>query len=63
MLNNQATLYAVTKHKIGDNSAFIITSRYSLNEFHGIMPDTGASGVSTAGEPQVIALRKIDKNI
>jgi hypothetical protein len=63
VLNDQAILHAITKHKIGDNSTFIITSRYSSSEFHGIMPDTGASGVSTAGEPQVRALRKIDKSI
>ena len=37
--------------------------RYSDDEFCGIMPDSGASGISTAGRPQVEALKKIDKSI
>ena len=37
--------------------------RYSSYEFRGIMPDSGAAGVSSAGEPQVIALRKQDPSL
>ncbi|RKF54397.1 hypothetical protein OnM2_098004 [Erysiphe neolycopersici] len=37
-----------TKYKVDSP----IVSRYSESEFQGIMPDTGATGVSTAGQPQ-----------
>ena len=30
---------------------FSFNDRYSANVFYGIMPDTKAAGVSTAGEP------------
>lgn len=40
-----------------------ISSRYSDAEFQGIMPNTGAAGVSTAGEPQVKAIQKLDNTI
>ena len=33
-------------------------TRYSDAIFQGIIPDTGAAGVSTAGHPQVLALQK-----
>jgi hypothetical protein len=33
--------------------------RYSSETFQGIMPDSGAAGVSTAGEPQFQALQKL----
>jgi hypothetical protein len=33
--------------------------RYSDHRFEGIIPDTGAAGVSTVGEPQLRALQKI----
>ncbi len=39
-------------------SAFTL-DRYSSEIFQGIMPDSGAAGVSTAGEPQFQALRKL----
>jgi hypothetical protein len=35
---------------------FVFYSRYDGNIFQGIMPDIGAAGISTAGEPQVKAL-------
>jgi hypothetical protein len=35
---------------------FVFYSRYDGNIFQGIIPDTGAAGISTAGEPQVRAL-------
>lgn len=34
------------------------SSRYSEFKFQGIIPDTGAAGVSTAGHPQLRALQK-----
>ena len=46
----------------GDYSSFT-SERYSNLEFQGIMPDSGASGISSAGEPQVIALQRIDPTI
>jgi hypothetical protein len=35
------------------SSTFIFNNRYSLYEFQGIMPDSGAAGISSAGKPQV----------
>ena len=32
---------------------FFFNNKYLANIFYSIMPDTGAAGVSTAGEPQV----------
>jgi hypothetical protein len=32
------------------------SNRYSIAKFQGIIPDTGASGISLAGEQQVRAL-------
>ena len=39
---------------------FSFDDRYAVNSFQGIMPDTGAAGVSTAVEAQVQALQRID---
>jgi hypothetical protein len=41
-------------------SVFTFKERYSLAKFQGIMPNTGAAGISTAGEPQFLALQKQD---
>ena len=38
---------------------FTLDHRYGANRFQGIMPDTGAAGVSTAGEMQVEALQNV----
>ena len=55
VLNDQFTLYAITKldifNKPKESSTFSFNNRYSTNIFHNIMPDTRATGVSTAGEP------------
>jgi hypothetical protein len=40
-------------HKPPVSSAFTFDNRYSSYEFQGIMPDSGAAGISSAGEPQV----------
>jgi hypothetical protein len=67
-LNNQATMHAVTKTTsldcFPDEPAhlFHFQSRYDSETFQGIMPDTGAAGISTAGENQVRALQKIIPN-
>jgi hypothetical protein len=37
---------------------FMPESRYSTRTFYGIMPDSGAAGVSTAGHPQFWALQQ-----
>jgi hypothetical protein len=67
VLNDQSTLHSVTKSDIfnepKESSAFSFDDRYSANVFHGIMPDTGAAGVSTAGEPQVRALQQLDSSV
>jgi hypothetical protein len=44
-------------------SAFTFNNRYSLYEFQGIMLNSGAAGISSAGEPQVQALQKKDLTI
>ena len=38
---------------------FTFDARYGADLFQGIMPDTGAAGVSTAGKTQVTALQQI----
>jgi hypothetical protein len=45
------------------SSAFIFENRYSLYEFQGIMLDSRAAGISSAGEPQVQALQKKNPTI
>ncbi|POS82147.1 hypothetical protein EPUL_006114 [Erysiphe pulchra] len=40
-----------------------ILPRYSSTKFQGIIPETGAAGVSTVGHPQVIALQKLNASI
>ena len=79
ILNDQTTYHAFTRdnkfvtEKSMENeqrrlmkekglSAFM-SERYSCQVFQGIMPDSGAAGVSSAGEPQVRALQKLDRSI
>ena len=69
MLQNQATNHAITKHDPflilttsqdkDINSIFTFSSRYLSETFQGIMLDTGASGILTAGYPQYLALQKL----
>jgi hypothetical protein len=67
VLNDQSTLHSITKSDIfnepKESSTFSFDIRYSANVFHGIMPDTGAAGVSTVGEPQVRALQQLDSSV
>jgi len=67
VLNDQSMLHSITKSDIfneaKESSTFSFDDRYSANVFHGIMPDTGAAGVSTAGEPQVQALQQLDSSV
>jgi hypothetical protein len=65
-LNNAATAHAITGIDVyKDESAkeathlFTFDTRYGAETFQGIMPDTGAAGVSTAGKTQVIALQQL----
>ncbi|KAI0846702.1 hypothetical protein F5Y00DRAFT_264316 [Daldinia vernicosa] len=43
-------------------STFYLEDRY-LHTFQGIMPDTGAAGISTGGEPQMRALQQTHPHI
>ncbi|EFQ93714.1 hypothetical protein PTT_08811, partial [Pyrenophora teres f. teres 0-1] len=60
-LNNTAALHAITKIDLyaGNDIAkeashlFTLDHRYGREQFQGIMPDTGAAGVSTAGKQQI----------
>ena len=65
-LNNIATTHAITgidpyanEPAKEETHLFTLDSRYSTHLFQGIMPDTGAAGVSTAGKTQVTALQRI----
>ena len=64
ILNNQSAFHTIIKTDIFnepiENTTFIFKDRYSANIFQGIMSDSGAAGVSTAGEPQTIALQRLD---
>ncbi|EED18953.1 conserved hypothetical protein [Talaromyces stipitatus ATCC 10500] len=75
MLNDYSTYHAFTrddkyqplisyadKATDQDNEAFTL-DQYSSNEFHGIIPDSGAASISSAGELQVLALQKTDPSI
>ena len=73
-LNDQSVHHAVTKVDVFDpsggssapesrNGEIFTFDRYGDQVFQGIMPDTGAAGVSTAGEPQFQALRQADDSI
>jgi hypothetical protein len=70
ILNDQSAYHAFTKDNVFEQQVdkhttdvFTFEGRYSSDTFQGIMPDTGASGVSSAGEPQFKALRKIDLKV
>ncbi|KAI9034762.1 uncharacterized protein KD926_005695 [Aspergillus affinis] len=71
ILNDQSVYHFFTKNDIfyqrqADGQAieaFTFDSRYSSDTFQGIMPDTGASGVSSAGEPQFRALCRLDPKV
>jgi hypothetical protein len=64
LLDNAAAAHGITgidsfkKQKPRKESyLFVFYSRYDGNIFQGIMPDTGAAGIFTAGELQVKALQ------
>jgi hypothetical protein len=65
ILNNIAIAYGVTESNFYETQAskelphfFTFASRYDGEIFQGIMPDTGAAGIFTAGELQALALKK-----
>ena len=64
ILNDQAAFHGFTKtdlfsqERLELTNQFFFHDRYSSETFQGIMPDTGAAGVSTAGESQFRALQK-----
>ena len=47
-------LYSITKsdifNKLKEGFVFFFNNKYSVNIFYGIILDTGAAGVSIAGE-------------
>jgi hypothetical protein len=58
ILNDQSVYHALTKDNVFDQQVnehttdvFTFEGRYSSDTFQGIMPNTGASGVLSAGEP------------
>ena len=67
VLNDQSYEHAITKEdaftQMYETSIFTFEDRYSSSIFQGIMPDSGASGVSTVGEPQFLALQKLDPEV
>jgi len=65
-LNDQSFRYAVLAedpydpgNNLIEGAVFASGERYSDDTFYSIMPDTGASGTSNAGLPQVKALMKM----
>ena len=66
ILSDQAVFHAVTKKDVfkaaerHNTVAFTFNNRYLAETFQGILPDTGAVGVSTAGEQQFNALQRLD---
>jgi hypothetical protein len=66
-LHDQCVVHIMTKQDVFkhlyDTEAFTFTDRYSSAKFQGIMPDSGAASISTAGEPQVLALQKQDSTV
>jgi hypothetical protein len=55
ILNNYSVFHSLTKTNIfnllAKSLVFTFDSRYFSKTFQGIMPDSGAAGVSTAGQP------------
>jgi hypothetical protein len=55
ILNNYSVFYSLTKTDVfnlpAEPLAFIFDSQYFSKTFQDIMPDSGAAGVSTAGQP------------
>ena len=47
--------YSITKsdifNKLKESFIFSFNNRYLANVFHGVMPDTGATGVFIVGKP------------
>jgi hypothetical protein len=70
ILRDQAARHVITKEDVFHDpapkeasSVFTFNDRYSDEVFQGIMPDSGAAGVSTAGNPQFLALQKLDQRV
>ena len=67
VLQDQTVAHIVTRNDMFqhpyETSAFTFEGRYSSETFQGIMPDTGAAGISTAGEPQLQALQRTNASL
>ncbi|KAI0998773.1 hypothetical protein K3495_g9424 [Podosphaera aphanis] len=64
-LHDQSAFHVITgidrfdpNRSLHDTETFMLNDRYSSSVFQGIMPDTGAAGVSTAGLEQTKALQR-----
>src|SRR6266516_5383117 len=68
-LTDQAVLHHLTGddiyhiNKAVPATHFIIEDRYSRLRFQGILPDTGAARMSTAGKDQYLALQREDPSV
>jgi hypothetical protein len=63
LLDNAAAAHGITgidffkeRKPRKESHLFVFYNRYDGNIFQGIMPNTGAAGIFTTGEPQVKAL-------
>jgi hypothetical protein len=67
ILNNYSVFHSLIKTNVfnlpAELLAFTFDSRYSSKTFQGIMPNSEAAGVSTAGQPQFTALQKLDPSL
>ena len=66
ILNDYFVFYLITKTNIFNlklHSTFIFNNWYLLRSFQGIILDSGAAGVSTAGKPQFIAFQKLNPTV
>jgi hypothetical protein len=67
ILNNYSIFHSLTKTDIFklliESSAFIFNNQYSSETFQGIISDSRAAGVSTAGQPQFTVLQKLDPSL
>ena len=65
LLRDKAVRHAITRTADTEDEADKVFSynRYSDEIFQGIIPDTGAAGISTAGEPQYRALQRLDASV
>jgi len=67
-LNNKSLLHAISAYNNTNidpdlTEIFVVEHRYLASKFQGIIPDTGASSISTARKEQVEALQREHNNL